>query len=159
MFYGAFRISELVSPSRLRAGGLMQEDVWIAEDKVGIRLRRSKTDQRGRGVDVVLFSLPGARVCPVAAVKAFLGVRPEGGGPLLRHEDGSFLSKFQFVAVFRSCLQEMGLDKSEFSSHSFRIGAATEAARCGMNEAAVRKIGRWESRRFRSYVRPQLVVG
>lgn len=73
------------------------------------------------------------------------------------HADGSYLSKFQFVAVVRKCLRVEGFDCRQFSLHSFRIRAATEAARCGLDEAAVKKFGRWESKRFRSYVRPQLI--
>ena len=59
------------------------------------------------------------------------------------HKDGLFVSRFQFVAVFRKCLRAAGFEDKQFASHSFRIGAATEAARCGLGEAAVRKIGRW----------------
>lgn len=157
-FFGAFRIGELVSPTRGTAGGILAKDVRSHRDKVCLRLRRSKTDQSGKGVDVWLFALPGSTVCPVRAVEELARVRPTGGGPFLRHEDGSYLSRFQFVAVFRKCLMKLGLDGKAYASHSFRIGAATEAARCGLDEAAVRRIGRWESRRFRTYIRPQLIV-
>ncbi|XP_077324816.1 uncharacterized protein LOC143960278 isoform X1 [Lithobates pipiens] len=158
-FYGAFRIGELVSPSRKVPGGLGDHDVRVAGSVVEITLRRSKTDQRGRGVNICLFSLAGSQVCPVEAVRSYRAVRPGSPGPFLVHADGSFLSRFQFVAVFRRSLALNGWEESEYASHSFRIGAATEAARCGLDEAAVRRIGRWESRRFRSYVRPQLAVG
>ncbi|XP_077307203.1 integrase/recombinase xerD homolog [Lithobates pipiens] len=157
-FFGAFRVSELVSPSRGLPGGILAQDVRMLGDRVEILLRRSKTDQVGRGVRVCLYRLEGSPLCPVQAVGEFLGVRPGGDGTLLVHADGSLLSRFQFVAVFRKCLTAAGLDSSQFASHSFRIGAATEAARCGLDEAAVRRIGRWESLRFRSYVRPELAV-
>lgn len=104
-FYGAFRIGELVSPSRRLAGGPLQQAVRVGDNRVCLRLRRSKADQRGRGVNVLLFALQGSRVCPVEAVREFLGVRPAGMGPYLLHEDGSYLSKFQFVSVFRKCLR------------------------------------------------------
>ncbi|XP_077315653.1 integrase/recombinase xerD homolog [Lithobates pipiens] len=158
-FYGAFRIGELVCRSKRVAGGLLDQDVQVVADRVSIRLRRSKTDQRGKGVAITLLALPGSVVCPVAAVRAFRAVRPGRAGPFLVHEEGSFLSRFQFVSVFRQCLRAVGLDERDYASHSFRIGAATEAARCGLEEAVVRRIGRWESRRFRSYVRPQLLLG
>lgn len=74
------------------------------------------------------------------------------------HQDGLSLSQFQFVAVFKKCLEALGLGDQKFSSHSFRIGAATEAVRWGLDEAAVKRIGRWESRRFKSYVRPHLFI-
>lgn len=53
----------------------------------------------------------------------------------------------------------LGLEETEFSSHSFRIEAVTEAARCGLDTEAVKRIGGWESRRFRFYYCPHLRVG
>lgn len=53
-FFGAFWVGELVSPSRGVAGGFMVQDVGAAEDRVVLRLRKSKTDQRGKGVRIEL---------------------------------------------------------------------------------------------------------
>lgn len=156
-FFGAFRISELVAPSRLRVGGLVFSDVRCNGLSLKCFLRRSKTDQAGRGALVSLDSLPGSPVCPVGVFLAYQAVRPSGGVPLLVHLDGSFLSRFQFIQVFRQCLSRLGVEPREYSSHSFRIGAATEAARWGLGPEVVRKIGRWESDRFRLYVRPHLL--
>ncbi|XP_077329230.1 integrase/recombinase xerD homolog [Lithobates pipiens] len=156
-FFGAFRVGELVSPAKTVGGGLLGQDVTVGDGYLCLKLRRSKTDQSGKGVDVWLYALPGSEICPVAAVTEFVKMRPQGEGPLLVHRDGSFLSKFQFITVFRKCLKAGGFDGAQFASHSFRIGAATEAARCGLDETAVKRIGRWESKRFRSYVRPHLV--
>ncbi|KAM9326568.1 ficolin-2-like [Gastrophryne carolinensis] len=69
-----------------------------------------------------------------------MGVRPPGNGPLLVHEDGSFLSRFQFLAVFRKCLKELGLASGDYGTHSFRIGAATEAARLGLPEEIIKRL-------------------
>ncbi|XP_073484962.1 uncharacterized protein [Aquarana catesbeiana] len=159
-FFGAFRISELVSPSKREKGGLGESDVRCGEDRLAILIRKSKTDQRGKGKTVQVFAFPGSPLCPVKLVSEFIAIRPGGGEvPFLRHQDGSFLSRFQFNAIFKRCLGVLGLEGEKFSSHSFRIGAATEAVRWGLDDAAVKRIGRWESRRFRSYVRPQLVIG
>lgn len=128
-FFGAFRISELVSPSRVRAGGLLSEDLLLGEHSVECRVRRSKTDQLGRGVSLVLQELRGSPMCPLLVMANYLARRPQIPGPLLVHSDGFFLSVFQFVQVFRRCLVRMGREAKDFSSHSFRIGAATEAAR------------------------------
>lgn len=73
--------------------------------------------------------------------------------PLLVHADGSFLSRFQFISIFRKGISELGLDESLYAGHSFRIGAATEAARLGLGEDVIKRIGRWESKRFKFYVR------
>jgi hypothetical protein len=43
--------------------------------------------------------------------------------------------------------------KGRFRSHSFRIGAATEASRMGISDEVVKKCGRWSSGAFRNYIR------
>ncbi|KAM3932751.1 uncharacterized protein RB166_005789 [Leptodactylus fuscus] len=156
-FFGAFRISELVSRSRACPGGLLLGDCRVSGGVLVCRIRRSKTDQEGRGLVVRLQRLPGSVVCPVGCFEAFLCLRPTGGLPLLVHRDLSCLSRFQFVQVLRKGLSVLGLVPGDFSSHSFRIGAATEASRWGLPAEVIRRIGRWESDRFRSYVRPHLL--
>lgn len=158
-FFGAFRIGELVSPSKKVQGGLGSHEVECSNGRVSLWLRKSKTDQAGRGKLVQVYPIPGSPLCPMEAVRVFLKVRPARLGAFLVHEDETPLLRFQFGANFKKCLGKLVLEFKAFSSHSFRIGATTEAARQGMDIEAVKRIGQWESNRFRSYVRPHLVVG
>ncbi|XP_040216804.1 uncharacterized protein LOC120946105 [Rana temporaria] len=131
-FFGAFRVGELVSPSKLVQGGMGVSDVGWTPEGVTLWLRRSKTDQSGKGRAVHVFPIEGSELCPVGLVRDYLDIRPGVGGAFLVHENGSPMSRYQFVAVFRKCLGALGLVAKEFSAHSFRIGAATEAARNGL---------------------------
>lgn len=124
---------------------------------MGVFLRRSKTDQLGKGAWVELRSIPGSKICPVAAVGEFCKIRPTGGGIFFHHEDGTAVSRFQFQAIFRKCLGAVDLEAKNYSSHSFRIDVATEAVRWGLEDKVVQRIGRWESSRFQLYVRPNLM--
>lgn len=81
------------------------------------------------------------------------GRRDRTEDPLLVHADGTFLSRFQFVAIFCKGFRELGLCDDQYTGHSFCIGAATEAASLGFGKDLIKRIGRWESVRFRSYVR------
>ncbi|XP_073498485.1 uncharacterized protein [Phyllobates terribilis] len=156
-FFGALRLVELVSPSRFVSGGLLKDDVDLYSDRVEVFIRFSKTDQFRKGCKVVLFAVAGSDMCPVRCLSEF---GPGVGGfksPLLVHDDGSFLSRFQVIAVLKKCLKAGGISPKDFSGHSFRIGAATEAARRGLGDRLVKKIGRWESILFRSYIRPAWV--
>eukprot|EP00079_Xenopus_tropicalis_P017651 XP_004917932.1 PREDICTED: uncharacterized protein LOC101734453 [Xenopus tropicalis] len=157
-FFGAFRIGELTSKSKVAPGGLSVADIQVDGERVIIRLRRSKTDIWGKGAVITLYRLDGGRACPIGCLKRYMEVRPNTGTSLLIHEDGSPLTRFQFGKVLRIGLQAIGKKPEEFGTHSFRIGAATEAARMGLGDDMVKKIGRWESRRFRSYVRPTLLA-
>ncbi|OCU00152.1 hypothetical protein XELAEV_18005938mg [Xenopus laevis] len=149
-FFGAFRISELVSSNRAGAGGLSREDIKREEQSLSIRIREAKTDKSGKGFMVELHGVGGFDACPVKCFDEYCRVRREQVGIFLIHQDGSALSKFQFVAVLRRTLGGLKLAAAEYGSHSFRIGAATEAARWGLDEAVIRRIGRWESNRYRA---------
>lgn len=154
-FFGAFRISELLAPSRSAPGGLLLEDVVTGPDFLRIRVSRSKTDQLGRGSWVHLRSVPGD-LCPVRLVLHFLASR-SAGAQFLLHQDGSPLTRFQFTSIFKKCLVVAGENPAEYGTHSFRIGAATEAVRAGLAEGEVMRLGRWQSRCYVGYVRPELL--
>lgn len=134
-------MGELVSPSQKVPGGLLFEDVMVGKDYVRVRISRSKTDVFGRGEWLVLHRVDG-EVCPVVAVEGFLTVR-RLGTVFLSHEDGSSVTRFQFSRLFRRCLLLVGEHPKEYGTHSFRIGAATEASRAGMSDAEIQRIGRW----------------
>ncbi|KAM4013529.1 uncharacterized protein ACNLHF_003612 [Anomaloglossus baeobatrachus] len=55
------------------------------------------------------------------------------------HEDGSPMTRFQSLSVFRKCLRSLGFSPLEFGTHSFRIGAATEAARLGLPDEVIQR--------------------
>lgn len=93
--------------------------------------------------------------CPVSAVSAYMNMRQEGVA-FFAHEDGNHVTRYQFSTIFKRCLTKLGICASEYGTHSFRIGAATEAARAGLPNEAVRRIGRWRSDCYAGYIRPEL---
>lgn len=133
MLFGAFKIGELVSPSKQVHRGMWGSGLQCTDDAVSLVLQKSKTDHLGRNKVVQIFPIHGSPLCPVGAFRGFLEVHPAVSGSFLLHADGSPLSRYQFVSVFRKCLRALGLKEKEVFSHSFRIGAAMEAARCGMD--------------------------
>lgn len=156
-FFGALRISEFVAPNKFSKSPLHISDIILNDGFLKKIIRRSKTDQSGKGVWIKLNSF-NASLCPVKIVSQFLAVRPFSLGDLFIHEDLAVLTKFQFNFVLKKSLKFLHLDDLRITSHSFRIGAATEAARLGLHDSLIRKLGRWESDRFLLYVRPSLVV-
>jgi len=55
----------------------------------------------------------------------------------------------------REVMQRIGIDDQKYSSHSFRIGAATTAACHGVQDSLIKTVGRWESVAYQLYVRTQ----
>lgn len=92
----------------------------------------------------MLFEFPGSIMCPVACLREFRmvrGSRDSSADPWLVHALGSFLSRFEFVAIFRKGLRYLGLCDDQFMGHSFRIGVATKVARLGLGNDLIRRIG------------------
>jgi len=49
-------------------------------------------------------------------------------------------------------LQILGEEYTRYKSHSFRIGAATNAAIKGVSVDKIKTAGRWKSDAFKSYI-------
>ena len=87
----------------------------------------------------------------------YLTRRPRIPHPnLLVHEEGSPLTRFQFKRVCQLALTKLGVHTVDFSSHSFQIWVATNAAALGMGPGLIQAMGHWKSDCFRRYVRPHL---
>ena len=123
-----------------------------------VTLRYSKTDQRGKSAVLRFYKNGSSPLCPVQAVIQYLCLRPQEEGPLFTHFDGSPLTTNQFRRVFQKCIRCLGLPSGIFSPHSFRIGAATEAAINGVPNTQIQSMGRWRSHALQSYIRPDKVL-
>ena len=79
-------MGEITEQSVAGCCGMTVKDVAVDDHEspsvIRIHLRRSKTDQFGRGVDVYLGST-GDELYPVAALLAYLAVGESKNGPLL----------------------------------------------------------------------------
>ena len=156
-FFGFFRLGELTAKSESTTDvGLLFSDVSVdSQDSpttVALRLRRSKTDQVGKGVHIYLGST-GDDLCPVAALLAYIAIRGGSPGPLFCHPNGKPLTRTQVIAATRQALVTLGLDSQLYAGHSFRTGAATTAAECGLEDSLIKALGRWKSEAFHLYIK------
>ena len=158
-FFGFLRAGELTVPSEStfdRTVHLCFSDVSVDcihnPQVVKLRLKASKTDPFRKGVDVVLGRTHND-MCPVTALLAYLALRGNTQGCLFHFADGRLLTKQRFIQRIREALLACGFNPTQFAGHSFRIGAATTAAGCGMNDSTIKMLGRWESAAFQVYIR------
>ena len=126
-------------------------DSHTAPSHIVIHLKRSKNDPFGVGAWLHLGAT-GQRLCPVAALLGYLAVRPPLPGPLFLFRDGTTLSKPRLIGSLRQVLGEVGVDSSRYSGHSFRIRAATAAAKLGVSDSMIKALGRWKSSAFTRYI-------
>ena len=158
-FFGFFRAGEITTPSDSSydpGNHLSLDDIAVdipeAPSMLQVHLKVSKTDPFRKGIDVYIGRTRDD-LCPVAAMMAYLAVRGKKIGPLFSFKDGRVLSRPRFVDCIRAALSKAGFDPQKYAGHSFRSGAATTAAQCGLNDATIKLLGRWQSCAYLLYVK------
>ncbi len=156
-FLAMLRISEFTSGNRSNHN-IMYENVVVNTDNVVLTLLSYK--HSAAPVSLVLNAVRNKTMCPVQAMRSYLINRGTNSGYLFVQADGSPISRSHFTKRLNECLKFCGVDTQNITSHSFRIGGATHAARCGHSDDAVKKMGRWKSNALSRYIRlPSLQVG
>nr|XP_030126823.1 uncharacterized protein LOC115494951 [Taeniopygia guttata] len=142
-FFGALRIGEMVAKHRnvLQPELLYLSDLQLMERKVLLFLPYSPVDQERHVISLALSGEPW--VCPVLALRSYLTVRPRQEGPLFVHSDFRTVTKREFLAVLRRALCLLGLSPEQYGVHSFWLGTAVTAVRCGYPGEDVTRLARW----------------
>lgn len=154
-FHGMFRVGELtISDSKYVNHAVKLKDVKFVNGGIEVFLKTSKTDQFGEGVTMFISSQPNHKqLCPVAALALYLPLHPQRQEQLFCHYDGTPLSKYQFSAVLKRALSYLGDTDVKITSHSFRIGMATQCAIDGFSDEEIKRLGRWKSGVYLRYIR------
>jgi site-specific recombinase XerD len=140
-FAGAFRRSELVS--------LNVSDLIFEEDGfLRVTLRRSKTDQVGKGRDIVIAPGAQSQTCAVTAVRMWLRaaeIEDAGSDALFRSvnrwgtvEIGR-VSDRTIDRVVKEACRTAGIKVKGYSAHSLRAGHVTEALAGRADRAAIKR--------------------
>ncbi|CAC5394284.1 unnamed protein product [Mytilus coruscus] len=156
-FHGFLRVGELVYTKLDQAQNIIsihgtQILCGAKGEFIRLHLTHSKGDQTGKGISFDIRKTDSP-VCPIQLLKRYLTVRPNKNGPLLCHFSGKYVSRYQFSGILSKALNVIGIDSSGYKSHSFRIGAASEASAKEISNEEVMKLGRWKSVAYRSYIR------
>lgn len=158
-FFAFLRTGEMTVPSdasfdpavHLTRGDLAVDNP-ASPQSIRVTIKQSKTDPFRKGIDLFIGKTT-TDLCPVTAMLSYLVARGSREGPLFVFSDGRFLTRQRLVERLRSGLQEAGLKPSSYCGHSFRIGAATTAAKRGMEDSVIKTLGRWRSLAYLDYIR------
>jgi len=149
-FAGAFRRSELVA--------LDVTDLEETDEGMRVAIRRSKTDQEGKGEIIAIVR--GSVNCPVKAVKNWLQATSITEGSLFRsvtkggRVGNSRLTDKSVAGIIKTYARRLGLNEADFSGHSLRSGFLTSAARRGASVFKMRDVSRHKSMDvLQSYIR------
>lgn len=151
-FAGAFRRSELAE--------ITVEDCGMRGTELVITLRKSKTDQEGRGREIVIPS--GANgVCPIEALRAWLECANIRTGALFRSMracdivTSRRLPAAEIARIVKTRMAAAGFDPTGYGAHSLRAGYVTSAALQGVPVWQIkRQTGHSRETMVETYIRP-----
>lgn len=135
-FAGGLRRSELV--------GFDLADMEFVREGLILTLRRSKTDQEGRGRRIGIPYARG-RWCPVREVQGWTEAAGIEEGTLFRSlRKGGIVTRDRLSgeavsALIKRHVRGIGMDPAKFSGHSLRAGFVTSAARAGIATHLIRR--------------------
>ena len=148
-FYGMMRWDEV--------SNLRMDDIQFTETGMVIKIRRSKTDQKGEG-EYVRINMSEEENCPVEITRLYiskLGYGTENGflQPQIRtYKDGTQSGVWHTKLGYSTALEDLkafmaiiGRDPREYGEHSGRRGGATAASEAGVSWLDLKRHGRWAS--------------
>lgn len=153
---GALRRSELVN--------IRVEDIEDRAEGIVIRLRKSKTDQEGKGRPVPIPFINDASLCPVRALRKWIDVSGissdfvfrsigPGGIKLIYEALPRNLTPRSISLIIKRHVKRAGYDPKSYSGHSLRSGFITSAAAAGCKERHIMAItGHASQKVMREYI-------
>lgn len=115
----------------------------FVHERVEVLVRRSKTDQAGKGLLKVIAYGSDPATCPVRLLRAWLDAAAitEARVFLAVDRHGRLgargLSGQAVAEIVKRAAVRAGLDPNNFSGHSLRAGFVTEAKKRGADDAAI----------------------
>ena len=157
-YFGFLRSAEFTVPNLASFNSSMHLQVadlafdsLTAPTSLRVIIKASKTDPFRKGCQIHI-GRGHPPLCAVSAMAAYLQLRGGASGPLFLLKDGRPLSRDILSTWLRSIFSGAGV-VGNYSSHSFRIGAATVAARNGIPDHLIQALGRWSSNAYMTYIR------
>ncbi len=157
-FSGALRRSELVALDLEGSKSAASRCIFVAGG-LHLHLAKSKTDQEGHG-HLVAIPKGKTKLCPVAALSAWLELSQISSGPIFREVDRhgrvgeTRLTDRAVADIVKRAVLRAGFDPVRFSGHSLRAGFVTSAAQAGVTtELIMRQTRHTKAETVAGYVR------
>lgn len=155
-FFGFLRAAEICgSEVDIMQNYLSWGAVSIHSDFIDLSIDGSKGDIFRESVSVKEYR-NDSMLCPHRAIKRRFAKRKKDSDahtPVFRTVAGSHVSYKMFQAKLKAIIKSVGYNASDYSTHSFRIGAATTLAILGFPASHIKTLGRWKSLVYQVYTR------
>ena len=146
-FHALLRVGEMTASQN----NLQIDCIHIEADFLTLQFKTYKYSEGSSSMHRV-NAHPSKFHCPVRNMSNYLALRGSAPGPLFI-ASGHAVNRQQFTKELQNALAFIGLPSSRYTSHSFRIGAASFMASQGASDAQIKRAGRWSSSAFFAYVR------
>ena len=136
---------------------LTRADIQVHEHCLVVTFSWTKTIQFAqKNLQIPLIPMPNSNLCPVKAYRRMVELTP-GFGELpafmLNKPSGRVpLTYKEFQRVLKHLVGQVGLDPTQYSSHSFRRGGATWAFKAGVPGELIKTQGDWSSDAYLRYL-------
>ena len=145
VFFGFLQSNELLA--------LQHNDLQRTPEGYLLLIRSSKTDPFCSGAMVSLTPSGDDGLCAMAALHLLRAKTSFNAGPLFRFLSGAALTRHKLNHLIQELAACSGVPPGCYSSHSFRIGAASTAAATGIPDWKIQALGRWSSDCYKCYIR------
>ena len=153
-FYAFLRASEFTSSANDSAT-LRWSDIQISSNTLIINNSSPIETDPFRRSHTLYISATTTSTCPVKALQQYTSMIPTEHRTDSLFKAGRFspLSRTHVTDVLRQLLQQAGYDSHLYSSHSFRIRAATTLAAAGLPPWLIKTLGQWNSNAYMTCIR------
>ena len=130
------------------------KDIKYFDNYILVHINWSKTIQfKEREIICPLIRMKDSRICPVTAFERLMVLKIKFcNGALFTLPSGSCITYQLFQKKLRSCLNNIGLEAKQYSSHSFRRGFTTLAFQSDIPPEHIQLLGDWKSDAYKSYL-------
>ena len=116
-------------------------------------IEQSKTDPFRHGHTIAIHAR-GKSTCPIRALQLYVSaILPlQDDSPAFKGGRFSPLDRQHLTNTIRHLLLKTKYSHHQYSSHSFRSGAATTASAAGIPDWLIKILGRWSSNAYQVYI-------
>lgn len=155
-FYAFLRIGEYTSKTSGNPNNILRSNVKLHyknNQLQGFSITFDKFKHSKGRTFTLYISKCSNDLCPVQAMSNYLSLRPTLEGPLFVSRQNSPISSSFFNTIMKSSIIMSLGSSAGYSSHSFRIGAASHCLRKGFTKAKIQEMGRWRTNAVEKYFR------
>jgi hypothetical protein len=127
------------------------------DKSVSVTINSSKTDQYGLKTKLVLNS-EFVNLSLYDQLHQYLSVQSSINGPFFCHFNHEKVTRYQVTVIHKSALIFLGYNENDYNTDSFRIGAATHAAKMGKSDDEIMTMERWKSDSYKRYIRIDTII-